>query len=473
MGDVVSEEQQAKTDDVVPTETPGPAGTGEESAASPFAGLLAEAQTDGDSEQTIGMPVPAPAQKRPASKTDGSPPEEAEKERKPTRILAKGDSQKPEKQRKEIGPYQVIEELGSGGMAVVYKAIQPALDRLVAIKELRSSYVHDKQISTRFEREAASLATLAHGNITHVYDFIRDDKSAHIIMEYVDGIDLFDLLELTHRLPAEVAAIFGLEVIKGLEYAHFRGIIHRDIKPSNIFISKRGEVKVMDFGIARDPGKSELTQIGLAVGTPAYMAPEQIRGEAIDFRADIFAFGIVLYELLAGEKPWTEEKGKNVALKVLQEPYQPLSERLDNIPADLSRIIDRCLEKDPKDRYLSTYSLRRDLEELVHRIVPADPRGRLVMYLCNRGVISDAEAKNLVTPELLADSAVRRRDENIPPPPAHMLLKPIVVAHAVGILAVVVAMALSPYLPFGKALAKDRPAVELKAGEKPPAGTKP
>ncbi len=358
---------------------------------------------------------------------------------------------------RRVGPYQILEELGSGGMAVVFKAVQPSLDRLVAIKELRSEYVHDRQISTRFEREAQSLATLQHGNIVHVYDYLRDEESAYIVMEYVDGIDLFDVLAETDRVPPEIAALIAVGVAEGLEYAHFGGIVHRDIKPSNILISRKGEVKVMDFGIARDPGKSELTQVGLAVGTPAYMAPEQIRGDRIDFRTDIFAVGIVLYEMIAGSKPWTEEEGRSVTVKVLDEAYPPLEQVAPGVPPELARVIERCLEKNPAARYPTTYELRRDLELYLSRVLPVDPRGRLVLFLRNRSFITDAQASNFVDAELLRDASLRRRDEGIPLPPAERLLRPVGVAHAVALGVILVAMLLAAFAPFGRELPDDAP----------------
>jgi serine/threonine-protein kinase len=401
----------------------------------PFAGLLAEARAP-----SMRKP-PAPAAVRPDRERDSpsaSPPRVDQEERR-------------------VGPYKILEELGSGGMAVVYKAIQPSLDREVAIKELRSEYVHDRQIATRFEREAQSLATLQHGNIVHVYDYLHDRESAYIVMEYVDGIDLFDVLAETERVPPEIAALIGVGVAEGLEYAHYGGIVHRDIKPSNILVSKRGEVKVMDFGIARDPGKSELTQVGLAVGTPAYMAPEQIRGDRIDFRTDIFAFGIVLYEMIAGEKPWKEEEGRSVTVKVLDEPYPPIEQVRRDVPPELVKVISRCLEKNPAARYASTYELRRDLETYLARVLPLDPRGRLVLFLRNRGFITEAQAGSFVDAELLRDASLRRRDEGIPLPPAERLLRPVGIAHAIALGVILLALLLAAFSPFGKELPESRP----------------
>jgi serine/threonine-protein kinase len=434
-------------------------------ATSPFAGLLAEAKAPAppNSAPNPGISPFAPASMRSGSTANAGPIPQMGNEASQARTEVKAPATGTSTERR-IGPYRVLEELGSGGMAIVYKALQPSLDRLVAIKELRPEYVNDRQIAARFSREAASLATLQHGNIVHIFDYIFDYESAHIVMEYVEGIDLFDMLAACDRVPAEVAAIIATQVGEGLEYAHYRGIVHRDIKPSNILVSKKGEVKVMDFGIARDPGNSELTQVGIAVGTPAYMAPEQIRGDRIDARTDIFAVGIVLYEMLAGEKPWAEEEGRSITVKVLDEAYTPIQQRLDSVPEELATVIDRCLEKDPKDRYQSMYEVRRDLELFVNRVVPSDPRGRVVLFLRNRSLITEGEASSFVSPDLLADASLRRRDQGIPLPPARALMKPAAIASAAAFGALLVAALLGAFLPYGHRLPDDRPKVVLSGG---------
>src|SRR5690606_17964704 len=161
-----------------------------------------------------------------------------------------------------IGNCRVLGEIGSGGMAVVYRAVQEPLGRLVAIKALKPSIAMDSQFAKRFEREAHFMASLQHENILHVYDFVNDGHTMYIIMEYVQGIDLYDLLERTPVLPVEVATIIALQVARALDYAHFRGLIHRDIKPANIMCSHDGAVKLMDSGIARDDKPRHVTETG-------------------------------------------------------------------------------------------------------------------------------------------------------------------------------------------------------------------
>lgn len=297
---------------------------------------------------------------------------------------------------RKLGGYQVSAEIGSGGMAVVYKAEQSSLERLVAIKELRKEMAADPSLLERFEREAKSVAALAHTNIVHIYDFMTRGNSMFIIMEYVEGIDLYDLLARVDRLPAEIAAIVALQASRALEHAHYRGVVHRDFKPSNLMITKQGEIKLMDFGIARDEAYDDLTRPGTAIGTPAYMSPEQIMGERVDFRSDIFSFGIVLYQMLTGQKPFTEDDTHSVMQRIVNESFVRPRRLFPDIPWRLSRIVNRCLQKDPARRYASTEELRRALENYVAKKVRINYAGRLVIFLRNRGLISDKEAQTYV-----------------------------------------------------------------------------
>ena len=164
-----------------------------------------------------------------------------------------------------VGNYRITDEIGSGGMAVVYKGVQESLDRVVAIKALKTSMSDDENVVARFEREALSVASFQHENIITLYDFFKERGALFMVMEFVEGIDLYDLLERCDAIPTDVAAIIALQVARGLDYAHFRGVIHRDVKPANVILSKQGEVKLMDFGIARVE-QSDLTEAGIGLG---------------------------------------------------------------------------------------------------------------------------------------------------------------------------------------------------------------
>ncbi len=292
-----------------------------------------------------------------------------------------------------IGNCRIVGEIGSGGMAVIYKAVQEPLERVVAIKALKPSIAVDSHFALRFEREARFMASLQHENILHVYDFLKDGDTMYIIMEYVQGVDLYDLLQLTPRLPVDVAAVIGLQVARALDYAHFRGIIHRDIKPANIIISHQGEVKLMDFGIARDHSLSDLTETGTGVGTPSYMSPEQILGDKLDFRSDIFSLGIVLYQCITGQKPFVEDEARTVMQKIRLDRYVNPRKVVGSVPRSMERILARSMEKVPASRYPSTQTLIDDLMEFLAGRVGMNHSARLVMFLRDVAVISELEAE--------------------------------------------------------------------------------
>jgi serine/threonine-protein kinase len=292
-----------------------------------------------------------------------------------------------------IGNCRIVGEIGSGGMAVIYKAVQEPLERVVAIKALKPSIALDSQFAVRFEREARFMASLQHENILHVYDFVKDGDSMYIVMEYVQGIDLYDLLQLTPRLPVEVAAIIALQVARALDYAHYRGIIHRDIKPANVIISHDGEVKLMDFGIARDHALSDLTETGTGVGTPSYMSPEQILGDKLDSRSDVFSLGIVLYQCITGKKPFIEDESRTVMQKIRLDRYTSPRRVVHELPSSIERILARCMEKLPGNRYPTTQALIDDLVEFLASRVSINHNARLVMYLRDVNVLGQPEAE--------------------------------------------------------------------------------
>jgi serine/threonine protein kinase len=282
--------------------------------------------------------------------------------------------------------YEIIGEIGSGGMATVYKAVQKSLDRPVAIKELKKAYAADSQIVRRFEREGKMAASLQHENIVHIYDYWKKPHYS-IVMEYVDGVNLADIIEKTGPLPVDVGTMIALQVCDGLDYAHMRGLIHRDIKPSNIMIRRNGEVKLMDFGIAQSRNLEALTMPGTLIGTPAYMSPEQILGQKLDARSDIFSFGV---------KPFRDDS-RSVTAKILKEKF--LSPRRVNseIPWGLQWLIKKCLRKKAKSRYGSVLEVRKKLEKrLGRRSTKADSLQRIAGYLVSMNVVEAAPEQETV-----------------------------------------------------------------------------
>lgn len=297
-----------------------------------------------------------------------------------------------------IGNCRIVEEMAAGGMAVVYRAIQDPLGRTVAIKALKSSFAAEEQIVTRFEREARSLANLQHENIIHVYDFHREQGALFIVMEYVQGVDLYDLLDRCGRLPFDVAAIIAMQVARALDYVHYRGIVHRDIKPANIMLSRAGGVKVMDFGIARDKNFGDLTEAGTGIGTPAYMSPEQILGDKLDARSDIFSLGVVLYQMLTGKKPFVEDEQRSVMHKIRLERHERVRRLNPDIPRELERTVDKCLEKKPGERWRSAQHLVIALERFLAKHVEMNHHARLLMYLRGQNIVSQLEADEYLAP---------------------------------------------------------------------------
>lgn len=301
-----------------------------------------------------------------------------------------------------IGNCRVVDEVASGGMAVVYRAIQDDLHRTVAIKALKSSMVSDEQIAVRFEREAESLAALQHENIINVYDFHRQHGGLFIVMEYVEGTDIYDLLDICGRLPSDVAAIIAVQVARALDYVHYRNVIHRDIKPANIMVSRHGGVKLMDFGIARDENRGEeLTQTGTGIGTPSYMSPEQILGDKLDGSSDIFSLGIVLYQMVTGRKPFVEDRERSVMNKIRTTAHTPARKLNADIPKELERIIDKCLEKEPKNRWRSGQALVMALERYLAKNVEMNYHTRLVLFQKNRDILTQLEVDEYLNPKML------------------------------------------------------------------------
>lgn len=251
----------------------------------------------------------------------------------------------------QFGPYKITEKLGEGGMAVVYKGYQQSLNRYVAIKVLRQELAQDEEFVARFRREALAVADLDHPNILHVYDAGFVQGMYYIVMAYVDGGSLRDLVS-QGPLEPEYALSIASQVADALHHAHQRGIVHRDVKPNNILLSRDGRPLLSDFGIAKALHESTgLTRTGMSIGTPEYMAPEQIQGQKVDARTDIYALGIVLYEMLAGWAPFSSTTPVAALYKQVNEPPPPLRQANISIPAWMEAVVAKALAKSPLDRY--------------------------------------------------------------------------------------------------------------------------
>jgi len=266
---------------------------------------------------------------------------------------------------KRIRQYEIREELGRGGMGVVYKAHDAMLDRTVALKLVPEAKGASDEQRLRLLTEARAAAGLNHPNICTVYEVGEDAGVRYIAIEYVEGLTLREYIE-QHRgseagLQVPEAASIAAQIADALEEAHRRGIVHRDIKSENIMINARGQVKVMDFGLARLRGAARLTQTSSTVGTLAYMPPEAIQGGEADARSDLFSLGAVLYEMVAGKVPFRGEHEASMMYSILNEDPVPLTDTLPDAPPGLLHIINRSLEKDPADRYQSASDMAIDL----------------------------------------------------------------------------------------------------------------
>ncbi len=259
--------------------------------------------------------------------------------------------------------YEIIDKVGTGGTADVFKARCHRLNRFVAIKILKAEYSDDKNFVEKFRAEAQSAAGLSHMNIVNVYDVGEDNGLYYIVMELVEGITLKTFIERKGKLAVKEALAIAIQIAQGMEAAHENHIIHRDIKPQNIIISKDGKVKVTDFGIAKAASSNTITSS--AMGSVHYISPEQARGGYSDERSDIYSFGITLYEMLAGTVPYTGENTVSVALLHIQGEAEPLHTIVPGIPVSAEHIVEKCMEKKPEYRYQSASELIRDLKKAI------------------------------------------------------------------------------------------------------------
>jgi serine/threonine-protein kinase len=264
-----------------------------------------------------------------------------------------------------IGRYKILGELGRGAMGIVYKAEDPNLDRVVALKTivLEQDAEGRKEYEKRFFLEAKAAGKLNHPNIVTVYDFGEEDGVAYLAMELVEGTDLRERLKDAkgEGLPAADAVDIAQQVAEGLGYAHERGIVHRDVKPGNIMLQPRGQAKIMDFGLARMRVADHKTSTGMVLGTPKYMSPEQVAGQPVDQRSDIFSLGIVLHEMLTGTRLFAGEDAPQIMHNVVHVEHEPPTRLKPGLPSMLDFVVARALKKDPTLRYQDAFELSADL----------------------------------------------------------------------------------------------------------------
>lgn len=311
----------------------------------------------------------------------------------------------------KIGRYEIISELGQGAMGVVYKARDPMLDRIVAIKTVSMSlYEKDSaEYEARFYVEARAAGGLSHPNIIVVYDIGKTEDLVYMAMEYLQGQEVRDLLREGKPLPVREALDIAAQVADGLGYAHEHHVVHRDIKPANIMVLPSGRAKIMDFGIARLRSSDVRTQTGIVLGSPKYMSPEQVLGRRVDHRSDIFSLGVVLYQMLAGNAPFTGDNLNTVMYSTINFAPSPLGESNPEVPQLLDLIVAKALAKRPDDRYQSAYELAVDLRECAGRLeagtLPSRPRVH----------VTEAEPQMAAAKPDLGTNPMQRDSDRAPP----------------------------------------------------------
>lgn len=260
--------------------------------------------------------------------------------------------------------YEILEKIGEGGMAKVYKAKDHLLNRFVAVKVLKNEYTKNAEFVEKFKAEAAAAGSISHSNIVNIYDVGSEENTNYIVMEFVHGRTLKELIIQNGKLDYNRALDFGIQIGKALECAHKNNIIHRDIKPQNILVTEDGNVKVTDFGIAKATNSVTITNTNKVIGSAHYFSPEQAKGSYVDARTDIYSLGIVMYEMVTGRVPYDAESPVSVALKHLQEPVVPPRYLNSNVPENLNNLVLKAMEKDPIGRYQNIKDMLLDLQRI-------------------------------------------------------------------------------------------------------------
>lgn len=338
--------------------------------------------------------------------------------------------------------YEILEVIGTGGMAVVYKALCHRLNRLVAVKILKDEFSKDPDFHRRFHAESQAVAMLSHPNIVSVYDVSQNNGVDYIVMELIEGITMKQYLDKKGIMTWREALHFSIQIAKGLEHAHSRGIIHRDIKPHNIMVLKDGSVKVADFGIARI-ASAQNTLTREALGSVHYISPEQAKGGRVDNRTDIYSLGVVMYEMVTGRPPYDGESPVAVAIQHINGNLIPPSTLNSQIPRGFEQIIMRCMQVNPDDRYPSATALLQDMEEF--------RRNPAVIFTDNGAVAPAKPAANVTRPTPAAQSpeeqkmhyAPARREAKTEPQPEKKNIAAVVaiVACVVVLLGAIIALA--------------------------------
>jgi len=298
---------------------------------------------------------------------------------------------------KTLGRYKIQGVLGKGAMGLVYDGLDPNLNRRVAIKTILTRKMDEetsRMIAVRFEREVRAVARVNHRNIVQVYDFGTEGDLAYIVMEHIQGKELKDHFDAGERYDLRTIFRIMLELLDALDFAHEAGVVHRDIKPANVMIDAEGHAKLTDFGVARvnepDGNQAEATKVGTVVGTPSYMSPEQIQGQKVDRRTDIFSAGIVFYQFLTGRKPFEGTQWELAKKIIMEDPVWP--SQIMQLPPEYDRVMARALAKEPDHRYQTARKFADALKRILEGKPPEDPDEKVALPLPVAAAVPDARA---------------------------------------------------------------------------------
>ncbi|MCL4817872.1 MAG: serine/threonine protein kinase [Vicinamibacteria bacterium] len=315
-------------------------------------------------------------------------------------------------EQQKFGKYQVLGQLGEGAMGVVFKAQDPILNRFVAIKTISASLGTDSDLRQRFQREAQAAASLNHPNIITIHDFGEEAGKIYMAMELLEGKDLKDLIvEGAFRTYDDKLAVME-QICDGLAYAHAKKIVHRDLKPGNIHVQPNGQIKILDFGLAR-LGQSDMTKTGIVMGTPNYMSPEQVMGEKVDARSDVFSLGAVFYELLTAHKPFEADSVHAVLFQVVHKEPQPVRHWTPDVPTVLVQLVEKCLSKSAAERFPDAGALREALHGVrqalsAGQLESADLADMLEYELVSEGEVGPAPVADADGTQMLGETPVAR-----------------------------------------------------------------